>query len=149
MNRYKFILIALTLSIFNYPAAADEVITAIPIVRVTPELPKGMNANNNEEGFVTIKFEITEKGAVENPYVIESKPAKLYDRVALAAILKFKYKPHTVNGKPVRIAATQTIEFEGKNDRQFDAGYDLKEYSGDEISIRLNRFKKIMIIKAP
>jgi len=129
---------------FSAVAAAEEPVNfaVTPIIRVIPKLPEGMKRDEIQQGYVTIQFEITETGSVENPYVVESKPAKLYDRVSLEAILKFKFKPHVVNGKPTRVTAMQTIEFEGKNDRKFDAGNDLKKYRTEQLSLKMDRFEK-------
>lgn len=119
-----------------------------PIVRVSPVLPKGMNAKNMEQGYVVVQFEVNEQGGVENPYVVESKPAKVYDREAIRAILKFKFAPQMVNGKPVRATARQTFEFEGKRDRQFDAGVDLSQYAADQFNFKLQMFEKDFVHKS-
>ncbi|WP_395374364.1 energy transducer TonB [Marinicella sp. W31] len=83
----------------------------IPVVRIAPQYPrKALIAKI--EGWVKVQFTITPGGAVSNPKVIDSKPARIFDREAIRAILKFKFKPKIVDGTAVEQLATQTIEFE-------------------------------------
>jgi len=45
--------------------------------------------------------------------IIESKPPGIFDRAALQAAAKFKYKPKVVNGEPIDVAGVQNrITFE-------------------------------------
>lgn len=83
----------------------------IPIVRIAPQYPrKALMAKI--EGWVKVKFTITPTGTVSNPEVVDAKPRRIFDREAIRAILKFKFKPKIVNGQGVEQVATQTIEFE-------------------------------------
>ncbi len=68
--------------------------------------------NMSEEGWVKVKFTITPTGTVANPEVVDAKPRRIFDREAIRAILKFKFKPKVVNGQGVEQVATQTIEFD-------------------------------------
>ena len=82
----------------------------IPIVRIAPQYPrKALMAKI--EGWVKVKFTITPTGTVSNPEVVDSKPRRIFDREAIRAILKFKFKPKVVDGQGVEQVATQTIEF--------------------------------------
>ena len=52
-------------------------------------------------------------GAVRDPVVIDAKPPGIFDRAAIQAALKFKYKPKVVNGEPVEVAGVRNlIKFE-------------------------------------
>ncbi len=83
----------------------------IPIVRIAPQYPrKALMAKI--EGWVKVQFTITAAGTVSNPVVVDAKPKRIFDREAIRAILKFKFKPKVVDGQPVTQVATQTIEFE-------------------------------------
>lgn len=83
----------------------------IPIVRISPQYPrKALMAKI--EGWVKVRFTITPGGTVINPQVVDAKPKRMFDRAALNAIRKFKFKPKVVNGQKVEQIATQTIEFE-------------------------------------
>lgn len=72
---------------------------AVPIVRVEPLYPRNA-AQMQLEGWVTIKFDIGPSGQVLNPKVIAAEPARIFDRAALNAVKKWKYKPQVRDGKP-------------------------------------------------
>lgn len=82
----------------------------VPLVRINPQYPRDA-AMNQIEGYVTIEFTITETGSVRNPRVIDSKPPRVFDREAIRAILRWKFKPRVVDGEAIARRATQTIEF--------------------------------------
>ena len=84
----------------------------LPIVKVAPVYPRRA-LTRGIEGFVLLEFVVTRTGAVRNPQVIESKPAGIFDRAAVSAALKFKYKPMVVNGEPVDLVGVRNkITFE-------------------------------------
>ncbi len=82
----------------------------IPLVRIAPQYPRKA-AMNKKEGWVKIAFTITSTGTVKDAKVIDSKPRRLFDRAALKAILKWKFKPRIVDGKALERQAEQIIEF--------------------------------------
>lgn len=82
----------------------------VPLVRIQPQYPRDA-ALNGLEGYVTIEFTITETGSVRDPRVIESKPPRVFDREAIRAILRWKFKPRVIDGVAVARQATQTIDF--------------------------------------
>ncbi|MGB0514662.1 MAG: TonB family protein [Wenzhouxiangellaceae bacterium] len=82
----------------------------VPLVRINPQYPRDA-AMNQLEGYVTIEFTITETGSVRNPRVIDSQPPRVFDREAIRAILRWKFKPRVIDGVAVERIATQTIDF--------------------------------------
>ena len=82
----------------------------VPLVRIQPQYPRDA-AMNQIEGYVTVQFTITETGTVTNPRVIDAEPPRVFDRAALRAILRWKFKPRIVDGVAVARPATQTIDF--------------------------------------
>lgn len=89
----------------------------IPIVRIEPQYPreallKGM------EGWVRLAFTIQEDGSVCDVAVVEAEPARVFNRNAVRAVLRWKFKPRIVDGQPVRRQGQQVIEF--KLDRDLD-----------------------------
>jgi protein TonB len=82
----------------------------IPIVRISPVYPRDA-AINGIEGWVKLEFTITETGTVRSPKVVDSMPPRVFNREAIRAILKWKFKPRVVNGVAVERRATQTIDF--------------------------------------
>jgi protein TonB len=82
----------------------------MPLVRIAPRYP--MRASmDGIEGWVKLAFIITESGEVTDVKVIEAKPRRVFDREAIRAIRKWRFKPKMVNGKPVPQRATQVIDF--------------------------------------
>ena len=82
----------------------------IPIVRIEPQFPreallKGIG------GWVEVEFTIEPDGSVSDPKIIDSQPPRIFDRNALRAIYKWKFKPRIVDGKPVARRARQRMEF--------------------------------------
>ena len=75
----------------------------LPIVKVAPVYPRRAQTRGIE-GYVLLKFTVTKIGTVRDPQVVESQPPGIFDRAALSAALKFKYKPKVVNGEPIDVA---------------------------------------------
>lgn len=74
------------------------VIAAFP-----PQYPQ-TPANRGIEGYVIISLTVTADGQVADPYVMEAEPAGVFNRAALKAISKFKYKPRVVDGKALPVS---------------------------------------------
>ena len=84
----------------------------LPIVKVAPVYPRRAQTRGIE-GYVLLEFVVTKTGAVRDPVVIEAKPPGIFDRAALSAALKFKYKPKVVNGEAIDVAGVRNrITFE-------------------------------------
>lgn len=82
----------------------------IPVVVIRPMYPREA-AMTGTEGWVKIEFTITEAGTVKDPSVIDAKPPRIFNREAIRAILKWKFKPRVVEGVAVERRATQVIDF--------------------------------------
>ena len=82
----------------------------IPIVVIRPMYPREA-ALAGQEGWVKIEFTITAIGTVKDPKVIDAYPPRVFNREALRAILKWKFKPRVIDGVAVDRPATQTIDF--------------------------------------
>ena len=88
----------------NLPASdiqADKVNLATPVKRVSPVYPVSA-AQANQEGFVTLQFDITETGATDNIKVVKSSPAGVFDTSAVKAKEQWQYKPRVQSGKAQR-----------------------------------------------
>lgn len=84
----------------------------LPIVKVAPVYPRRAQTRGIE-GYVLLEFVVTKTGAVTNPVVIEASPPGIFDRAAINAALKFKYKPKVVNGEAIDVAGVRNrITFE-------------------------------------
>jgi protein TonB len=82
----------------------------IPIVVIRPMYPRDA-ALRGLEGWVKVEFTITEVGTVKNPRVLDADPPRIFNREALRAILKWKFKPRVIDGVAVERQATQVIDF--------------------------------------
>lgn len=83
----------------------------VPVVRIQPPYPRRA-ALGGIEGWVRVSFVVTETGAVVDPRIEESMPARVFDQTVLSTILKWKFRPQTTaDGTPVRVRAVQTLEF--------------------------------------
>lgn len=89
------------------PAAEGDV---IPIVRIEPQFPREALLEGIS-GYVVVEFTIEADGSVSDPKVVESEPRRMFDRNAVRAIYKWKFKPRIIDGKPVARRATQRLEF--------------------------------------
>ncbi len=78
----------------------------LPIVRVAPVYP-ARALSRGLEGFVDLMFTVTTAGTVKDPVVIQST-SSLFERAAIRAVLKFKYKPRVVDGVPVEVPGVKT-----------------------------------------
>ena len=89
------------------PSAEGDI---IPVVVIRPMYPREA-AISGTQGWVRIEFTITETGTVKDPRVIDAKPPRVFNREAIRAILKWKFKPRVVKGIAVERRATQVIDF--------------------------------------
>jgi protein TonB len=78
----------------------------LPIVRVAPVYP-ARALSRGLEGFVDLQFTVTTAGTVKDPIVLQST-SSLFERAAIRAVLKFKYKPRVVDGVPVEVPGVKT-----------------------------------------
>ena len=88
---------------------------ATPLVRITPKYPVAA-ARDGKEGWVQLGFTISEIGTVISPYIINSEPKRIFDKEALRALRKWKYKPKMLDGKAVKQTG-QSIQLDFKLDQ--------------------------------
>jgi protein TonB len=82
----------------------------VPVVVIRPMYPREA-AISGTEGWVKVEFTITEAGTVKDPKVVDAQPPRVFNREAVRAILKWKFKPRVVDGVAVERRATQVIDF--------------------------------------
>jgi protein TonB len=61
------------------------------------------------QGFVILEAVISEDGAVESLRVLRSQP--LLDAAALEAVRQWRFTPTLLNGQPVPVVMTVTVNF--------------------------------------
>lgn len=82
------------------------------IHRVNPEYPD-VARKSRVQGIVILEAVITKEGTVENVKVLRGVHP-LLDQAAVNAVKQWRYKPATLNGKPVRVHSTVTVNFKLK-----------------------------------
>ncbi len=84
----------------------------LPIVKVAAVYPRRAQSRGIE-GFVVVEFVVSKGGSVKGARVVDAKPEGVFDRAALDAVAKFKYKPRVVDGVAMEVAGVQNkISFE-------------------------------------
>ena len=79
------------------PGLGSEV---TPLVRIEPQYPRKA-ALQGIEGWVILQFNISSTGRVNDIRILNSKPRRVFDRVAVKALKKWKYRPKMEGSKPV------------------------------------------------
>ena len=79
----------------------------LPIVKVNPQYPRRA-LTRGIEGYVILEYVVTKIGGVRDPVVIEAKPPGIFNRAAINAAMKYKYKPKVVNGEAIDVAGVKT-----------------------------------------
>jgi len=87
----------------------------LPIVKVQPIYPRRA-LQRGIQGYVIVEFTVTKNGSVSNPIVVEAEPPNIFDKAAVDAAKKFKYKPRVIDGEPTEVQGVQNrITFTMKN----------------------------------
>jgi protein TonB len=72
----------------------------MPLVRIEPQYPRKA-AMSGKQGWVRLTFDVNPAGGVENVDIVQASPPRLFNQAAKRALLKWKYQPKLVEGKPV------------------------------------------------
>ncbi len=92
----------------NAPVDGD----ALAIVRVLPQYPNRA-LSRGIEGWVLLEFTINEVGLAMDPLVVDADPPNIFDRAAINAVRKWKYRPMMEGGRAVpRPGVRQLISFQ-------------------------------------
>ena len=88
-----------------------------PLVRIPADYPISA-LTKRIEGFVEMRFTVTETGAVANPEVLRASQPGIFDRAARRAVLKWKYQPQMVDGKPTAVITYTRLVFQLLDDEE-------------------------------
>lgn len=80
----------------------------LPIVKVNPIYPRRA-AEQGVEGYVIVQYTVTTQGTTKDVVVLEADPRGYFERAAIKAAEKYKYKPRIINGEPVEVPGVKTI----------------------------------------
>ncbi|MBT8137741.1 MAG: energy transducer TonB [Gammaproteobacteria bacterium] len=83
----------------------------VAIEKAEPEYPKRAY-NKCIEGHVLVRFVIATDGTTKDIEVLSSRPERVFDKAAIAAVEKWRFEPRILNGMPVQRESTQRLVFE-------------------------------------
>jgi len=113
--RFAFPLVVAIAALLSVPIAAQKVVRVGGEVRA-PTRVKNVNPVYPEEakaagvsGVVIVEIKIGTGGSVIEAHVLRSIP--LLDQAALDAIYQWEYDPTILNGEPVEVLMTVTVNF--------------------------------------
>lgn len=93
------------------PAAnVGETREARVLQQVAPTYPPTA-ARNRQEGWVEVEFTVSAGGEVTGARVINSEPARVFDREAIRAVERSKFSPRLRDGTPIDSVLRRRIEF--------------------------------------
>ncbi len=79
----------------------------LPLVRIPPDYPPRA-LERGIEGWVIVRFTITQTGSVKDPQVVDAQPKHVFDEAALRSIVRWRYNPKVENGQAVERVGMQT-----------------------------------------
>jgi protein TonB len=97
----------------------------LPLVKVAPAYPRRA-LMSGLSGWVIVEFTVTQAGNVKSPFVIancaipkqgdeaptcKDRPNSIFDRSAIAAASKFKYKPKVISGEAMATSGVRNKIF--------------------------------------
>ena len=91
------------------PKTMDTHVT--PLVKFPPIYPRTA-LSKGLEGWVKVGITISKTGTVADAKVLDAKPKRIFDRAAIRAIYRWKFKPQIVDGAAVENYSTQVIHFQ-------------------------------------
>ncbi|MGN2242025.1 energy transducer TonB [Frateuria sp. GZRR33] len=103
----------------NAPATAEpakptpqQVVSTDPVMTkyVQPRFPTQAQRTRTQ-GWVLVGYTVDTEGNVSGVQVVDAQPRHLFDREAINAVERWKYKPATRNGTPVEAKLQKKIEF--------------------------------------
>jgi protein TonB len=89
---------------------------AVPMFRTQPNYPI-VAQQRGLEGWVLLKYDVDTSGALSNIDVLDSEPRRIFDKEAVRALKKWKFKPAMTNGHPIA-SVGQTVKIEFNMDQE-------------------------------
>jgi protein TonB len=83
----------------------------ISLGRIPPVYPMAAK-RRGIEGWVKVKFVVNEQGGVEGITILDAKPPGIFDQSVTRCVSRWRFKPGTVEGQPVKAWVKTTIRFE-------------------------------------
>ena len=74
----------------------------LPLRLITPDYPPGVE-RQGIEGYVIVRFTVTDRGVVQDIVIDESEPPGIFDNEAIAAAARLRFDPRIVADVPVQV----------------------------------------------
>lgn len=97
-------------AVVSPPPKTTSLFAPVAIAKVTPEYPPQAK-RRHVEGFVELEFVVNELGATEDIRVVRSEPQGTFDRSAVRALMRWRFKPAQRDGKPEVAKTRTTVNF--------------------------------------
>ncbi len=82
----------------------------VPLAQFPPTYPYGAK-RRQVEGWVKLQFVVNERGMVEDIRVIAAEPKGVFESAARQAVSRWRFKPGTIGGSPVKTRVELPIKF--------------------------------------
>lgn len=80
----------------------------LPIVKIAPVYPASAQSRGIE-GTCLVEYTVTTAGTTRDVVVVEADPPGVFNKVSVAAALKFKYRPRVVDGEPIEVSGVRNL----------------------------------------
>ncbi len=80
-------------------------------MRVTQPVYPRQAAQRREEGWVEVEFTVGADGGISGAHVVDSQPARIFDRAALDSVQRWTFNPAMRDGQAVSSTLRRRIEF--------------------------------------
>lgn len=110
-----------------------------PLDTFAPEYPVSL-IESGKDGVAKITFVVNEKGLVEDPVVTETSEPE-FGEAALVAIAEWRFKPGTVDGKPVSKKVSIPFKFAASPENKLNAAVGRKVFT--KIDVKPLRPRKL------
>ena len=80
----------------------------LPIVKIAPVYPASAQSRGIE-GSCLVEYTVTVTGTIKDAKVIEADPPGIFNKVSIAAAMKFKYRPRVVDGEPIEVYGVRNL----------------------------------------
>ncbi|MEW9625017.1 energy transducer TonB [Rhodanobacter geophilus] len=91
-------------------AASAQTVDAVLLKAVNPNYPTAA-LRSGQSGWVVVGFTITPEGRTSDVHVVDAQPRHVFDRAAMEAVGRYRFKPAMRDGVAVASTKQQKIEF--------------------------------------
>jgi len=81
------------------------------LVRQAPVAYPQAAVRRRDEGWVEVEFSVMPDGSIANARVVDSQPARIFDRAAIDSVQRWVFNPALKDGQPVQATLRRRIEF--------------------------------------